>query len=566
MKQVFFHATIGPIIEDVPAPVCLDYGVLVQVQYSLISSGTETRAGGMVETNEGTAAQIAKNVGLATKVAKKVVNDGVKKTIDVINMVRNRMEPVGYSAAGAVIEVGKFVQDISVGDRVVCGGMGFANHAEIIYTPRNLLCKLPDTLSSREACFTTVASVALQGVRQTRVMFGENVAVIGLGLIGLLAVQILKAAGARVIGFDLVQKRVDLAKALGADQAFNLADADPVAETQHFTEHIGADCVMLTAQTSSTDPINIAVELARVRGRVVVVGSSGLHIDQVNSFFGKEVEIIASHAYGPGRYDVQYEQKGVDYPVGYVRWTLNRNMQEFVRLIDEKKVDVNPLIDHEYPVEKVADAYANFLGKQERPIGIVLKYSEVMENKLKRTYQVTAVKGKKGTLNGAIIGCGQWSLMHHVPNLIAAKDVHLKAVMGQTGIKIKQTAAKYKIDCYTTDYGDILRDPAIDFVIIASRNNVHYKIAKEAIKAGKHVLLEKPMAMTREEMEDLAETVEKGNVHFGVGFNRRYSPFARKIKDELRKEDGPVMIFYRVNGGPHAKGHWSQDPVEGGGL
>ena len=565
MKQIFFHKTKGPIIDEVPAPTCQDYGVLVQVYYSLISSGTETRVVGMVETNEKATDKIVKNVGLAKKVASKVMRDGVKKTIDLVNMVRNRIEPMGYSAAGKVIEVGKHVRDINVGDRVVCGGTGFANHAEIIYAPRNLVSQLPDNLTFKEACFTTVGSVALQGVRQAKPVFGESVAVIGLGLIGLIAMQIFKVAGVRVVGFDINQARVDQAKKLGADQAYNLNDVDPVVITQEFTNNVGMDSVLLAAQTPSNEPLNLALQMLRVRGRLSAVGATGLNIEKVEDFIGKEIVFRGSHAYGPGRYDFEYEERGVDYPVGYVRWTSNRNMGEFVRLISEKKINVLELIDLEYPVEKAAEAYDNFASAGKRPIGIVLKYNEELGNKLKRKFVTENKTIKKGRLNGAIIGCGQWSELHHVPNILAMDDVNLKAVMGVTGSKIKRMAEKYKVDYYTTDYKDILKDPEIDFVIVATRNRSHYSIAKEAIEAGKPVLLEKPMTMTRDEMVDLAEVVEKSGIPFGVGFNRRYSPFARKVKTLISDNNRPVMIMYRVSGGPHGK-YWGLDPVEGGGL
>ena len=566
MKQIVFHASKGVVIEDIPGPVCQDCGALIKVSYSLISSGTESVNIGVVGAGGGTAGKILKNVDRARKVIKKVVRDGVGPTMEVIDKVRNKTIPLGYSASGEVLEVGRCVTDLSVGDKVACGGMGFANHAELIYVPRNLLVKLPEGAECRDACFTTVASVALQGVRRMGIALGENVVVMGLGLIGLLAVQLLKIAGARIIGFDLNQKRVDLAKQLGATETHNLNNVDPIAVTEAFTKGYGADCVLLAAQTPSDAPLNLSMQLTKTRGRVVYLGAVGMNLTDVENFYSKEIDIVGSHAYGPGRYDPQYELEGIDYPIGYVRWTLNRNMEEIARLLHEKQLDVSQLIDREFPVEEAIQAYELFSNRADRPVGVVLRYSEEIGQKLNRKYTNLAVPTKKGELNGAIIGCGNWSELHHLPNMMSMPGVQLKAIMGNTGFKIKQTAEKHKVPYCTTDYSEILKDPDIDFVIIGTRNNSHYAIAKSAVEAGKHVLLEKPMTVTSEEMDDLVSTVEKSKTFFGVGFNRRYSPFARTIKSKMGSRKTPVMILYRINGGPHAKGFWVYDEAEGGGL
>lgn len=560
MKQVF-NKSGNIIVEDVPAPTVRDEGVLVANAYSLISTGTELTA---IKGSSGNIiSKVIKNPKLVKEVIDKVNSIGIQNTIGLIKEKLEQADLLGYSSAGIVIEKGKNVTDIAIGDRVACGGLGYANHAEAIYVPRNLVAKIPEGVKLREAAFTTIGSIAMQGVRRARVEFGEIIVVIGLGLVGQLTSQILRVAGCRVIGIDIVKGRVELAKRLGMDKGVIIGEEDPVKEVMGYTQGIGADAVIICAATDSNEPVRQAMEMVRDKGRVVVVGAVGMDIERSN-FYRKELDFISSRSYGPGRYDSLYEEKGIDYPLGYVRWTENRNMQEFLQMIAEKKVSVEPLIGYEFSIDDAQEAYRILM--ENKPLAVLLKYREDNDVKIERKKVVTSFKKiEKDKINIAVIGAGGFAKYMHLPNLSKISDYNIRAIVSATPINAKQVAKLYKAEYCTTDYKEVLEDDDIDMVLIATRHNLHAPITIEAAKAGKHVFVEKPLAMSYEELKEVEKAIKESGVNFMVGFNRRFSPLSIKAKELLKQRSGPMIINYRVNVGHVSRNHWMNDPVEGGG-
>ena len=564
MKQIFTKS--GNIVtEEVPAPVCSDNEVLVCNSNSLISVGTETmslQGGG--KGAAGIVSMAIKNPELAHKAIDMVRREGLSKTIKMIRGQTDNLNPLGYSSSGFVLEIGKNITDIAVGDRVACAGAGYANHAEIISAPRNLVCKIPENVDFDEAAFTTVGAIAMQGIRRAQVQFGDIVVIIGLGLLGQIASQILKAAGAHVIGIDIMKERVELAKELcGADICFTGGNA-AVDNVLKYTEGIGADSVLIYAATTSNEPVKQAMAMARKKGRVIVVGAVGMELDR-SPFYEKELDFLISCSYGPGRYDPLYEEKGVDYPIGYVRWTENRNMQEFLKMLSGKKVNVKKLIDHTFPIEDAAKAYET-LNTEKRPIGVLFKYEESTKKELVRKTQLKPSKIKTDKINVAVIGAGGFAQAYHLPNLKKIPSFNIKAVVTRTGSNAKKIAEEYGAEYCTTDYKEVLKDADVNLIIIATRHNLHAPIIIEAANAGKHIFVEKPIAMSYEGCEKVYDAVIENEVNLTIGFNRRFAPLAQKAKRIVENRKNPLIITYRINSAGMKKEHWINDPVEGGGA
>jgi predicted dehydrogenase/threonine dehydrogenase-like Zn-dependent dehydrogenase len=563
MKQIFTKS--GSIVtEEVPAPVCGDNEVLVCNANSLISAGTETMSlQGSGKGVVGLASMALKNPELAHKAIEMLKRDGISKTIDLIKGQTGKLSPLGYSSSGVVLEVGKIIRDIAVGDRVACAGAGYASHAEIVSVPRNLLCKMPDNVDFDEAAFTTVGAIAMQGIRRAQVQFGDNVVVIGLGLLGQIASQILKAAGAHVIGIDIMNERVALAKELGADICFTTGK-DAADNVFKYTNGIGADSVIIYAAAKSSEPVKQAMAMARKKGRVIVVGAVGMALDR-SPFYEKELDFLISCSYGPGRYDSLYEEKGVDYPIGYVRWTENRNMQEFLNIVSEKKVNVKRLIDHVFPIEEAAKAYET-LNSEKRPIGVLFKYKELPKKELVRKTQLKPSVIKREKINVAVIGAGGFARAHHLPNLKKIPLFNIKAIVTRTGSNAKKMAEEYGAEYCTTDYKEVLKDADVDMVVIATRHNLHAPIIVEAANAGKHIFIEKPIAMSYEDCKKVYDAVTENKVNLTIDFNRRFAPLAQRAKRIVEHRNNPLMITYRINSAGMKKEHWVNDPVEGGGA
>ena len=562
MRGVFRRGDGSIVIEEVAPPLLQPNGALVRVAYSLISSGTETST----ERTEGPGGQLTHAGILAKKVVRKMTEEGLKATMTAVRKNVGStppLYPMGYSAAGTVVEVAKDLNHIRSGDLVACAGAGYACHQELIFVPKHLLAKVPDGVNVRSGAFATLGSIALHGVRQAEVQLGETVLVIGLGLVGQLCVQLLKAAGCRVIGSDPRSDRVGLAKSLGLDLGLSPGDGLGT-EVQRFTKGIGADAVLLCADAKSSEPVRQAMEASRQRGRIVVVGAVGLNLER-QPFYEKELKVTISRSYGPGRYDPLYEKAGIDYPIGYVRWTEHRNLEAFLRLLAEGKITVEPLIGCEVPFAEAPRAYAT-LGKEPRPIAILLQYPETPEeSKGKRRVSPHPQAIQKDVINVGIIGCGAFAQAVHVPNLKEIPEYHLRAVVTGTGSGAKEVAKRFKAEYGTTDYREVLADEAIDMVLIATRHHLHLPIALDAARTKKALFLEKPMALSWEGCLELGQAVQEAGVAFTVGFNRRYSPLAIRAKELLVKKKRPYVVNYRVNAGPIPKDHWIQDPETGGG-
>lgn len=570
MKQVLVHKG-AVILEEVPPPAFSANEVLIQTYYSLISTGTELS--GVTMSGESLLSRARKQPHNVKKAMKMVAEKGLLKTYKIIKGMLDFGTPTGYSLAGRVLAVGENVTDIRVGDLVAASGAGVANHAECVAVPRLLVSRIPDGLNLREAASVTLGAIAMQGVRQAGIKLGETVAVIGLGLIGQLTVQLVRASGGRVIGIDPDSGRRALAEKLGA-----FATLDPAAGLQaiKMSDGIGVDSTIITASTDSNAPLTQAMEITRKKGTVVVVGAVGLSLNR-SPWYEKEIDLKISCSYGPGRYDASYEEEMLDYPLPYVRWTENRNMEEYLKLLAEKRVSFLSLSPEEFGIENAEAAYEKL--KTEKPLALLLTYPEATRSIVDKKIFLTqhgATHKKEGRIGVAMIGAGGFAATTHLPNLEKlSKHFLLQAIVSKKGTTAKQFARQYGAAYCTTDYTEVLNDPNVDAVVIATRHNLHAPMALAALKAGKAVFVEKPLALTIEELTELhaffeahtggQATTRPGAPILTVGYNRRFSPYAQEIFKRIEKRNNPLMVTYRVNAGFLPRDHWTQNTREGGG-
>jgi predicted dehydrogenase/threonine dehydrogenase-like Zn-dependent dehydrogenase len=552
-------------LENVPVPLVEPGHVLVEVAYSLISAGTETT--GVAQSGKSLIQRALEKPERIQKVIEHLKSQGIQKTVAVVRGLQDQSTPTGYSCSGIVIQVGAGITDLKIGDHVACAGAGYANHAEIVLAPRNLVVKVPDRCDLRDAASMTLGSIAMQGVRRADLRLGEIVAVIGLGLVGQLTVQLLQAAGCRVIGIDLDSRRVELARQLGPEGAFTSDTADIIKEVYHRTASHGVDATIITAASSSNAIVQQAMEITRKKGRVVLVGDVGLSLNR-SPFYEKEIDFLISSSYGPGRYDSHYEEKGIEYPYAYVRWTENRNMQEYLRLVNEGKVKLGSILEREYELAQAAQAYEELSTAPEKPLGVLLRYP-IADEDLRRKKLETQVVLRNASIEGkiriAIIGAGAFAKSIHLPNLQKLSHLyHIRAIVSGTGSNAKETAQQIGADYASTNYQDVLDDPDVDAVLICTRHHLHAQQAIQAAQAGKAIFLEKPMALNQEELERLVDVLHETKVPFMVGYNRRFSPAAQQIKDLVAGRQSPLMILYRMNAGYLPPDHWTQT-AEGGG-
>jgi len=570
MKQVLQNSRTGEIaVTKVPAPKALPGCVLVRIAASLVSAGTERAS---YEFASKSLLQKARaRPDLVRQVINKVQRDGF---VSAVAAVRSRLDQpcaVGYSSAGTVVAVGEGIQDLRVGDRVACAGAGYAVHAEFACVPRLLVAKIPNDsgVSFEQAAFTTVGAVALHGIRTADVKLGDTVAVIGLGLLGQLTVQLLKAAGCRVLGMDIVQERADLALRMDADAVSTSGDALRELCMQRSAGH-GTDAVLITAETASSDPVNLAGAVARDRAIVVAVGTVGLDI-QRSLYYGKELDLRISRSYGPGRYDSAYEQKGRDYPIGYVRWTETRNMEAFLELLVEGKLDLEPLITHRFPIERAQDAYELISGRASQPyLGVLITYPEQAEESHQiQLVEQTAVPAHCGdkSIRVGVIGAGTFALTTLLPVLKRVGGLELIGVCAASGSHAHHAAEKFRFRYCATDEQKILADPDVNTVIITTRHHLHAPRVLAAIHAGKHVFCEKPLCLSETELAEIlrAYAGQTARTVLMVGFNRRFAPMAARMKEFIKQSNEPLAMHYRVNAGPIAPDHWVNDPEQGGG-
>jgi predicted dehydrogenase/threonine dehydrogenase-like Zn-dependent dehydrogenase len=559
MKQLFIQQSKGAVVEEIPAPTLGEGQVLVRNAYSLVSSGTESTA---LKIQKSLASKMRSQPEVISKVVHKIKSEGVAKTADLIRGKLDQLSPTGYSSAGTVVAVGKDVKGLNVGDKVACAGAGYANHAEVIAVPENLAVKIPEGIGLDESAFVALGGIAMHGVRRAGSVFGETVVVIGLGLIGQLTCQILKTAGCRVIGLDIAEARTRLAGELGADLA--LVPSDNTEQIiSNFTDQMGADAVIICAGSKSSEITNQAMGMLRDKGRLVVVGAVGMALER-GVLYEKELDFLISRSYGAGRYDRDYEEKGRDYPIGYVRWTEKRNMLEFLRMTADGKLKVKPLISKVFPLDEGKPAYDSV--SDPAVIGVLFKYPDMAETPLVRKIEVTTrVPAAGGPARIAVIGGGSFAADVHLPNIKASADADLRAIVTATGGNAKALAKRFGASYCATDYKEVLEDPEVDAVIISTRHNLHAPIAIAAAGAKKHIFVEKPLALTRQDCFDVAEAVAVNKMLLMVGFNRRFAPFAVEMKKQLANFPGPKTVIYRVNAGPLPADHWLLDPKEGGG-
>jgi len=565
MKAVLQDLKSGKVsVAEVPPPALQPGGILVRVRSSLISMGTERAVIALAKkTSLGKARE---RPDLARKVLNKAKQEGYWSTYKVVRNLISSPIPLGYSCAGEVIEAGSEAGEFSVGDRVACAGLNHANHAEIDYIPRNLAVRIPAGLDYDDACFVTLGAIAMQGVRLANLTLGERVVVLGLGLVGQIALQIARSSGARVLAYDPDASKVELARQLGVHQAV----CDPAglaAAVAAFTNGHGADAVLVCAATKSDGPLADAAAISRLRGRVIVIGDVGMSI-QRRPYFEKELQLIVSRSYGPGRYDPAYEEHGVDYPLPYVRWTEQRNMQSFLELIAAGDLRVAPLVTHRFPIDGVEPAYELVAGERnERAIAILIEYPEVSAPATR--VELPAAKPAapaRDTIRMGVIGAGQFAKAVLLPAFRRCSGVRFDVVCTASGLTSRKVAETYGARYCTSDAAEVIADDEIDAVLIATRHDMHAGLVMDALKAGKAVFVEKPLAISHESLAELATLLRSIEApRLMVGFNRRFAPLAEQCHAFFTNRASPLFVTYRVNAGTFPPESWVFDPVHGGG-
>ena len=568
MKQVIVKK--GRIAtEDVAPPQLEPATALISVHTSSISAGTETAA--VADSGVGLLKKVASDPAKAATVAKNMLaSRGLSKTRAMVQSRVNASRVLGYSAAGTVTSAGSEIHDLQDGDRVACAGAGLATHAELVRVPRNLIVRLPDHVSFEDGATVTLGAIALQGVRRFAPTLGETIVVLGLGILGLLTVQILRASGCRTIGLDLDDRRVKLAKSLGADDAFDPNDELVDAALAALTDGFGADGVIITAASDSESLLGSACRLCRKKGRVVVVGDIALSVDR-SDIYEKEIDLLVSTSYGPGRYDRRYEYEGLDYPIGYVRWTENRNMAAYIDLLARGQIDLAQIHDRSFDVSEAELAYEHLRTAAPKPLLVQLTYPEhrqPAEMPSSGVSSPTLVAGSDRPLGLAVVGAGTFAVGTHLPNLARLGPLlKLEAVVARSGSKANDIATQFGAPMATTSLEEALNCENVQAVLIATRHDLHAKMALQALKAGKHVLVEKPTVLSVEERDALDEFLgEPGSRQpmLMTAFNRRYSPAIEFIVDRIADRFNPMQISYRMNAGYLPPDHWTQG-AEGGG-
>jgi predicted dehydrogenase/threonine dehydrogenase-like Zn-dependent dehydrogenase len=566
MKQVFQDARTAEItVAEVPVPKLLAGCVLVRTAASLVSAGTERASSEFA--GKSLLQKARTRPDLVREVLSKIGRDGLMATVASVRSRLDQPSALGYSSSGTVIAIGEGVTDIGVADRVACAGVGHAVHAEVACVPRLLVAKIPsENITLDEAAFTTLGAVALHGIRNADCKLGDVVAVIGLGLLGQLGVQILKAAGCSVLGMDISSDRADLALRLGADAVSTSSSGFRQLCMQHSAAN-GADAVLITAQSLSNDPIDLAGDVARHRAAVVAVGNVAMDIPR-RTFYEKELDFRISRSYGPGRYDVDYEQKGIDYPIGYVRWTETRNMEAFLKLLADRKLNLHPLITHRFPIVRAHAAYDLITGKTHEPFLAVL-ISYPLQKDASRDDTVNICPAKLGasqkSVHIGLLGAGSFAIGTLLPALKRLNDVDLEIAGAATGSHAWHGARKFGFRACTTDDREILENPAVNTVFIATRHHLHAEQVIVALAAGKHVFCEKPLCLNAEELLRIAEAHERASSRLMVGFNRRFAPLAIRMKNFLHDAGELLALDYRINAGFLSPDHWLNDPLQGGG-
>jgi len=567
MLQVVQNVRNGQLeLRDVPPPAVLAGGVLVRTATSIISPGTEKMV--MDLAKKSLIGKARERPDLVRQVITKARTQGLMNTFHNVMTKIDKPLPLGYSAAGVIQDIGPGVVDLKIGDRVAIAGAGYASHAEVNFVPRNLTALIPDGVSFEEAAYSTVAAIAMQGVRLARPELGEIVVVSGLGLIGLITVQLLKANGCRVLGIDFNKDKVEQGIRLGLDEGVVLDRDDPQQAVDRFSNGRGADLTLITAATSSNQPIELAGEITRRKGRIVVVGAVGMNIPR-DIYYRKELELRISMSYGPGRYDRSYEEGGLDYPYDYVRWTEQRNLESVLDLMRRQQLDVRSLTTHHFPITNGAAAYDMIQKGSEPYVGIVLQYDlNRPQEKVVRTAPALE-PNRLERLGVGFVGAGNYASAQLIPHLKSSSDVQLLGVVSATGVNAKQKAEKFGFSYCATELKPLLEDPAVDAIFIGTRHSTHADFTIQALDAGKHVFVEKPMVVNEEQLDGVIDAYDRANAKrptaLMVGLNRRFAPMVTRLKEVFNAGDALQMI-YRVNSGGIPTSTWLHESDEGGGM
>ncbi len=571
MKKLFINNKGHVVIKNVREPLIETKGSLVRTSYALISPGTELMVlkSKKIE-NMPLIKRFIKSEVLRTKIFSTFKKKGIKGVISVFKSYSKRgeyknfkspsinLKPIGYSCSGIVKDSN--IDEYRINDRIACAGI---NHAEVIFAPKNLSCKIPKNVSLEQAAFTTLGAIALHGIHRADIKSGEKIGIIGAGLIGLITIQIAKACGATVFASDLINKRLNLAKRLGADIIVNPLYHNSKIKVNALTAGKGLDSIIICASSTTSKPLDDAIDLIRDNGKIVMLGGFPIKVDRSKLYY-KEADLLISRSYGPGRYDPHYEYEGFDYPEELFPWTVQRNMEFFLKLLSEKKIKVNPLISDIIPAENANKAYKQLEIDSIKNIAILLKFTDEKESiAIKPKVEVRGKERNKLVLG--IIGCGAFPQARHLPYIISNPYCKIKGICTRHQKSAEICKNKYRPEFITTNYKKILKDPEIETVFIYTRHDTHYKFTVKALKAGKNVFVEKPMGLSREQCIKIRNTVKETKKQYIIGFNRRYSPLIKLTKELLKERDNPIIINYRIASNYIPGDHWIFDPDIGGG-
>lgn len=544
--------------EDVAPPILEDGKVLIQVHYSAISPGTEIASVQGSNTNILQAA--LQQPQKIVKYLNKIKSYGIQKIYREIKSFTDGGTPTGYSLSGKVVAVGKGVTKFALGEKVAAAGGGYAYHAEFVVVPENLVVKIPQDINMAEASTVAIGGIALHGVRRANLALGEYGVILGTGLIGILAIELLKLSGIKVIAIDIDDSRLAIAEKAGADYCLNSNSTDIVKFVNNLTGGHGADAVLFTAATSSSEPLSKAFKLIRKKGKLVLVGVSGMQIKR-EDLYSKEIDFLISTSYGPGRYDNKYEEKNIDYPYAYVRWTENRNMVEYCRLISERKIDIGVTNYKLYTISDVEKAYESLISEKNKELLLILEYHKNISYDKKFINISTNIKSS--LINVAVVGTGSFAQNMHIPNIKKLRDkFNLYTIMSRSGHNAKNIAEMFGANNHTSDYEKILNDDYVDLILICTRHGMHFDFVHKAILAKKNVFVEKPLCTTLEQLKILEKLFfeETNKLPFiTVGYNRRFSPYAEKIKNEVKQRVDPLFVNYRMNAGYSPLDNWIHD-------
>ncbi len=560
MKQILVKK--GQVFQkELPEPTIKDRTVKIQVYYSCISAGTELSS--VSSTGKSILKRVAEKPEVIGRALEKISKMGLKSYWDSVQTELNQALPLGYSLSGKVIEIGKDVKNFQVGDLVAAAGGIVSAHAEIAVVPVNLVVHIPTGLSMRDASTVAIGSIALQGIRRADLSFGSNVAVLGTGLLGLTTVQLLKASGMNVLAVDIDKKRLEFAKACGADIIKNAADPNLITDAIAWADGHGVDATIITASTNANEPLAQAFQICRKKGKVILVGVTGMTIDR-KDIYEKELDFLISTSYGPGRYDDSYEKEGVDYPYSYVRWTENRNMQAYLKALKNSSVNLRLLPHKEYPLFD-SDAAFETLKGPDAPLISYFKYQEPEPDiKLSKVGITTDKRPGLGNqpLKTAIIGTGSFATNMTIPILRGMpREFDVQVLVNQTPFKAQNLAEKFKIKKIEASVDDLLHNHDVDVVFITTRHSTHTEIALKCLEAGKHVFVEKPLSINEKELQKIEQfylSKKDSAPVLTVGFNRRFSPFIQQIREQTSQRINPLICTYRMNAGFQPLDHWTQ--------